>query len=930
MRNSKFWIWVLLVFLIPKIHQAQILDVEPVFATLDDSITIIYDAAQGNGELSGVGTVYAHMGLITDQSTGPSDWKYVQGNWGTADPKVLMTSLGNNRHQIKISGRAFYGIPQSEMAMQLSFVFRNADGSLVGRDTDGSDIYYDLYQGSGQASIILSPTEGELVNQGNTVNIKAEVAQTANLSLSVNGAQIASANGKSISNSYTANQAGLNTVLLTIDTGGSISEDSTFFLVPAPNVVMDPPAGTEPGINYLNDSTVILALYAPEKSSVFAIGDFNDWKPVGGSQMNKSMDGNIYWLELTGLEAGKEYVYQYLVDGVNKIADPFADKILDENNDQFIDNDTYPNLIAFPSDKTSGRAAVFQTAQAPYDWQDGNYVKPAQDELVVYELLVRDFVAAHNYQTVLDSLDYLSNLGVNAIELMPIMEFENNNSWGYNPSFFFAVDKYYGTRNALKTFIDSCHARGIAVILDMVLNHAFGQNEYVRMYPADDNPFFNQFPTHPFNVGTDFNHESVHTKFFSKKVLEYWINEYHFDGYRMDLSKGFTQTNNPNDVGAWGQYDASRIAILTDYFDHVRSVDPTAYFILEHFSENREERELANKGMMIWGKQTEPYNEATMGYNDGGKSNFSGVSHKNSGFQDPHLVAYMESHDEERLMYKNLNFGNSSGSYNTRDLFTALERNEMAGAFFFTIPGPKLLWMFGEYGYDFSIDFNGRVGEKPIRWDYFAPQAFQRRHLYQVWAALINLRRSHPVFNTDDFTLNLGGEVKRIELDHPDMNVFIIGNFGVTANSANTSFQSSGMWYDYFSGDSINVTDPNGMVNLEAGEWHLYTDVKLTSPGVTVSNEIEITISENDLLVYPNPANEKILIEWERDLFNDAQVNILSIEGQLIKTIDSASNQNIISWDLKNSSGQKVPTGMYLLQIKSDKGTFVRKVMVGL
>ncbi|MEO0899448.1 MAG: alpha-amylase family glycosyl hydrolase [Bacteroidota bacterium] len=906
--------------LFSQMGMGQILEIDPIFATLDDSITIVYNASEGNGALEGLSPVYAHMGLITTNSTSATDWKYVQGQWGTADPKVLMTDLGNNRHQIKISGRDFYGIPQNETALQLSFVFRTADGTTVGRDTDGSDIYYDLYQGSGQAILILSPNEGQLVDQGNSVTLSAAVAQTADLTLTVNGTQVATTNGKSISTSYTATQGGRNVVVLTANDGNSIESDSTFFLVPAPNVVQDPPAGTEPGINYINDSTVILALYAPEIDLVYAIGDFNDWIPTASNQMKESTDGLTYWTEITGLTAGKEYVYQYLVNGTLTIADPFADKILDENNDQFIGNATYPDLIPFPSDKASGRASVLQTAQTPYPWSDSSYVRPPSEELVIYELLVRDFVEARNYQTVIDSLDYIAGLGVNAIELMPIMEFEGNSSWGYNPSFFFAVDKYYGTKNDLKAFIDSCHNRGIAVILDMVLNHAFGQNEYVRMYPSANNPFFNQEAKHPFNVGTDFNHESVHTRFFSKEVLAYWIEEFHFDGYRMDLSKGFTQVFN-TDVGAWSNYDASRIAILKDYNNHLKSVDPTAYFMLEHFAQNQEERELAAEGMLIWGNHNFNYTEATMGYHDNGKSNFAGISYKDRGFTTPELIGYMESHDEERLMYKNLEFGNIAGDYSAKNIFTALERNEMAGAFFFTIPGPKLMWMFGEVGYELPIDFNGRTGEKPIRWEYFAPSSYHRRHLYQVWSSLIKLRNAHDVFHTNDFVIDAGNAVKRIKLNGSDMDVFVIGNFDVVSQNVASGFQSTGTWYDYYTGDSLDVASTQMMMNLEAGEWHLFTTVKLSSSGVTVSNESEIKMEENSILVYPNPAINQLNIDFDRTLLRNVSVDVLNLQGQILFHQENLTAGT--SWNTES-----VPAGMYLIRLHSDKGVFTRKVQV--
>ena len=130
---------------------------------------------------------------------------------------------------------------------------------------------------------------------------------------------------------------------------------------------------------------------------------------------------------------------------------------------------------------------------------------------MIYELMLRDFLQDHSYTSLIDTLDYFERLGINAIELMPIQEFEGNQSWGYNPSFHMAVDKYYGTRDQLRTFIDSAHARGIAVILDVVFNHAFSQSPLAQLYwdeanfrPAANNPWLNVTARHPFNVGYDF------------------------------------------------------------------------------------------------------------------------------------------------------------------------------------------------------------------------------------------------------------------------------------------------------------------------------------------------------------------------------------------------------------------------------------------
>lgn len=237
--------------------------------------------------------------------------------------------------------------------------------------------------------------------------------------------------------------------------------------------------------------------------------------------VNSDPASGRWWVQVDNLTPDTEYAYQFLVDGQLRVADPYGEKILDPRNDAFIPAVTYPNLKAYPTGKTTGIVSVLQPGQTPYAWQATNFQRPARPNLVVYELHLRDFIARHDYQTLTDTLAYLQRLGVNAIELLPVSEFEGNDSWGYNPSFYFAPDKYYGTKNAYKTFIDACHRRGMAVIMDMVLNHSFGQSPMVQLYfdntagkPAANSPWFNVDATHPFNVGYDFNHESPYTKYF--------------------------------------------------------------------------------------------------------------------------------------------------------------------------------------------------------------------------------------------------------------------------------------------------------------------------------------------------------------------------------------------------------------------------------
>lgn len=589
------------------------------------------------------------------------------------------------------------------------------------------------------------------------------------------------------------------------------------------------PAGAKDGVVFINNGkSAIVTLYAPNKTSVSLIGEFNNWSATA-SVMKKTSDGNNWWVQVDNLDANTEYAYQFLVDGTLKIADPYSEKILDPANDSYISSTTYPSLKAYPTGKTSGIVSTMMANQPIYAWKNKNFARPEKTNLVIYELLIRDFTTEHSYASTLAKLDYLVNMGINAIELMPVNEFEGNLSWGYNPSFYFAADKYYGTKLALQNFIDECHGKGIAVIMDMVLNHSFGQSPMVQLYfdgskPTANSPWFNVDAKHPFNVGYDFNHESAATKKFSKDVMKFWMQEYKIDGFRFDLSKGFTQKSSTDDAG-FRLYDAGRIATWKEYNSFIKSIDPNNFYvILEHFAEESEEKVLADDGMMLWNNINYNLNEATMGWL--GNSDFSWGFYAKHGFnKSDGLVTYGESHDEERLNYKNISFGNLSGSYLIKgNLPTSLKREELAAAFLFSIPGPKMIWQFGELGYDVSIDFNGRTGEKPIKWDYFTD--VNRKALYNSYAFFIKMKKNNSIFNTTSSTFNLSGGVKYIKLTDATNTVIVVGNFDVNNQVANIDFGGAGVWFDAV-GNQINLSSTNYTSTLAPGEYHIYSKVPL-------------------------------------------------------------------------------------------------------
>ena len=961
----------LLSVLLPAVAQAQV-TTDPVFFTDNTPITLYFDATQGNAGLANhTGDVFIYTGVITNLSANPGDWKHVVNpSFNSPVAAEKMTRLSANRYSISFTPRTFYpGLAgSSEVVQKLAMVFRGAGGTPQGKGPAGADIFVDVSQPNANLQVAftspantgLNPT---VVNPGASITVAGTASAAATLTLRLNGTQVGQpvTNATSISMAVSITQPGVNTLELTATSGTTTATATTIVLLtPTPSTAALPAGAKADGVTYLAGGTsVIVSFTAPNKSYVYLVGDFNNWQPTNATLLNRtntSSPSNInisnpaagtdaatnrWWVRIDNLVAGREYGYQFLVDGNMRVADPYAEKILDPNNDRFIPEVTYPAAERqYPTGKTSGIVGVFQSNQTPYVWQTTNFQRPARTNMVVYELLVRDFIGRHDFPTLTarrsmqtmigDTLDYLQRLGVNTIELMPINEFDGNESWGYNPCFYFTPDKYYGTRLAFKQFIDEAHRRGMAVVLDMVLNQSTGQSPMVQMYadasgfePREGNPWFNATATHPFNVFSDFNHESAYTRYFSKRVMEYWLKEYKLDGYRFDLSKGFTQTRN-TDTGLWSRYDQSRIEIWQDYYNTIVATDATAYPILEHFAADDEERELSNRGMMLWHNMNHNYNEATMGYVSGSNSDLSRAFYRNRGFAQPNLLTYMESHDEERLAYKNKMFGNNGpNGYNVRDQATSMARNEAAAAFFFTVPGPKMIWQFGEVGYDFSINTcsNGttiqedcRTASKPIRWNYY--QESSRRRLYDVYRSLIALK-AQPVFANASATYNqdVAGAVKTINISDASLSVTVVGNFDVQAANVNPRFQSTGTWYNYLTGVPITVTNTTATLPLRAGEYAIYTSRPIAKPaGTLLASRAAQNAARLRLSAAPNPTATTATLRYELPTASAVSVTLSNVLGATVRTISPAARQAAGPHELQVPVAD-LANGVYLVRL---------------
>ncbi len=956
---SGFLLAVLLFIILPASGTTQSLDTDPAFPTIDQPVTIIFNAE--DTPLEGVSQVYTHTGVILEEG-GP--WSNVIGNWGNNDtqPELEQDADNINLWRLEIDNiRDFYGLSEDEEVHQLAFVFRNAEANA-----QTGDLFVDISDGElsvrfNRPSVThLNPYFAEL-----NETVEFEIAGTApdgspsTITLFEGENELATVSDSNILEySYEVTSTGRLDFFAVAEDNSEITAEDSLYIIVNPDVDIEQrPEGIEDGITYheADETKVTLSFYAPGNDFAYLIGDFNDWEIDPDYMMKRDetgeFDGYHYWIEIDGLQPGKEYAFQYFVDGEFRVADLYSEKVLDPWNDHYlIEDGIYPDLMSYPSDKTQQIVSVMQPGKEDFNWQAVDYERPHPEELVIYELLIRDFLDDGTFANMADTLSYFEQLGVNAIELMPISQFEGNISWGYNPSFHFAVDKAYGPAEDFKRFVDEAHQRGIAVILDVVYNHATDQSPLIRFKGSNpnDNPMVG--PGHSYNVFNHLNHDHPYIQYWLDRANAHWLETYNVDGFRFDLTKGFAA--NPGISSNVDNYNQDRVDNLKRMADELWNADPDAYIILEHF-QRQEELELATygrdegfQGMMFWSNMNHEYNEATMGYS----SNLSNTHFSNiSGLDVANNITYMESHDEQWLMLKNLNFGNSGSgsSYDVTDLRTAIDRQKAAGAFFLTIPGPRMLWQFGELGYgggpgeclkpgdgsdgDCEPSDPGRTDPKPVRWDYYENPV--RHNLYRSWSELLRLRNENPVFTSRDteFESSLSGEVKWIRLLHNDMDAMIIGNFGVEPATSTFSFPDTGDWFDFVSGTVLDADDTEQTFELRPGEIRIYTSefVEPAGENVFVGTEMdEIDGQPASFRLhpnYPNPFNPATTISYEIPHTAPVTLKVYDMLGREVSTLVQENQHPAGSFTI-TFDASAFSSGIYFTRLESGNISVVRKM----
>ena len=834
---------------------ASCIEVSPVCPDADSPATIIFKPTPENPLYDYAGELYGHLGVVVE-----GEWMFVQGEWGQPTENTHFTKVADNHWELKLEPtvREYFGSGDTPIT-QLAIIVRTEDGGIKSHESD----------------------------------------------------QFCSAN------------------------------DNLYKPVPfEPHTIIPAsvPDGAQYGINYNSDNSVTFVFYDQdtEKKShkyCYIVGDWNNWERVEEGCMKWDAQKGCWWVTLDGFDADKEYRFQYRLGNESGsdtyVSDPYTEIVYDQWNDKWVDG-----APEFPAG-AKALISAFQINKPSYSWKVTDFKVEDKNNLVIYEMLFRDFTETSDIAGAIANFDYIKDLGVNAIELMPIHEFDGNESWGYNPNHWFALDKYYGTREEYKQFIDLCHENGIAVIVDVVYNHATGSHPWAKMWwegdaTADNNPWFNREAKHPFNVYHDMNHENPMVKEHVKKSLEYLLKEYKVDGFRFDLAKGFVQSYKDN----FENRTQSRIDILKGYADHIWSVDDNAIVILEHFAAWEEELELAQHGIQLWRNMNHTYREAVRAKklsNDCTTCNpygdFSGCFEQNGPYGG--WVSYMESHDEERLLagvitpegvsvewgligvggkwgatddlkfsasgdifvvknvtleatdkfkVRKFNDDKWTSAYNwgaasegtkakvgtavdmatgggnvgvdkagTYDVFFSpdlkklwlmtpgqkpnatvnkqqsnievpVRRAGASAAFFLLAPGPKMIWQFGEIGYDFSIEEGGRTGNKPVVTDKYMANK-DRKNLYDTYAKLVNFRVKNPgFFKPGNFTWAPSSDVKTINATDGSKKIHVVGNFKTSATTV--SAPSGTAWKDYFN----NGASVSGSITLQPGEFKLLTN----------------------------------------------------------------------------------------------------------
>lgn len=541
-------------------------------------------------------------------------------------------------------------------------------------------------------------------------------------------------------------------------------------------------------------------LFAPYNKAAALVGSFSNWQDV---PMAKGKDG--CFRATIDLEDG-EYQYKFRVQTKSWFFEP---------NQWVTITDPYATDVDGNTSEENGIVRIKDGKRIvdTYVWQHDDKPLPADHALVIYELHVADFSGGEDdpyrrgrYKHVIEKLDYLCDLGINAIELMPVKEYPGSYSWGYNPRYFFATETSYGTTAGLKQLIDECHARGIRVLMDGIYNHSEASSPLTQI---DHDYWYHHSPRDPDNNwGPEFNYElydknlkTYPARRFIGDTVRFWIEEYHLDGIRYDAARQIANY----DFMHWIVQETKKVAGAKPFFN-----------IAEHIPETPG---ITNVDGPMDGCWHDSFYHCILEHICGDKFDLEQlkdvIDAKRQGFMGAtNIVNYLTNHDHNHVL----------SELADRDIFNeeAFRRIKLGVALLMTAMGVPMIWMgeeFGEYKYKTT---------DPAKIDWTLLQNDLNQGLFAYYKGLIALRKhNHALYteNIDFFHENADAKVLAYTRwnDHGSR-VVVVANFSDQFLGGYTvpDFPENGTWHEWTGNYDIEASDNQLMTDIGPYEAHVF------------------------------------------------------------------------------------------------------------
>ncbi len=545
-------------------------------------------------------------------------------------------------------------------------------------------------------------------------------------------------------------------------------------------------------------SPIEFQLFAPYNKGAALTGSFSNWQEI---PMQKDQDG--YFRTQVELEDGV-YQYKFRVQSRSWFFEP----------DQWVDvNDPYATNIDNSTQNGVVRVKAAKRITDTYVWQHDDTPLPADHELVIYEMHVGDFSGGEDdpkargkYEHVIEKLDYLCELGINAIALMPVTEYPGDNGWGYNPRYFFATESGYGTTEDLKRLIDECHGRGIRIILDGIYNHSEASSPLTQI---DHDYWYHHSPRDSENSwGPEFNYEyydenleTYPARRFIGDVVRFWIQEYHIDGIRYDAARQIANY----DFMRWIVQETKRMVGFKPFYN-----------IAEHIPETPSITGFKGPMDGCWHESFYHFiREHVYGETFDLERLKEVLDAKQQGFPGTiNVVNYLTNHDHNRLM----------AELGDREIFAAdaFKRARLGAVLLMTAMGVPLIWMGEEFG-----EYRHKTPEpSKIEWPLLENDL--NRSLFEYYKSLIALRKENPALYTENihfFHEDPDSKVLGyIRWNDQGSRVVVVANFSdnYLAGYQVSNFPEQGMWHEWTGNYDIQAEDNGIMIELPEYEAKVF------------------------------------------------------------------------------------------------------------